>query len=1508
VGGIAAAGASPPPAPLALSGLSWNELVEQGNAAVAAGDNARAVLFFEQAARADPENADVLFKLGELYVALGNVPLARERLSSGLRIKEDPTARAYLGYIEEISGNFRLAIVHFRKVLETDPQNVYVLTHLGLSYQQIGNARDAVTTLDKARGLDPDGDAPETENLDRYLGLAYEDLQRDADALEAYRRAEARTPNDAWIARRMGSVYERMGDLEEARAAYERAYALDPTDAAARAAVEAIAARLAQEEEEASVEPVQAVSLLPDDISDRILAAPDPEDMPGADAVILLNRSEHEVLDDGRSRFTVHHVAKLLHRRAIAAYGEVAIPFNAAAQNIGVNVAHTILPDGTVVEVDDDAIHDVTPPDTLAFNLYSDILWKVISFPALGEGAVIEYRVTVEDAHPAEGSKAVWFWGSMTFQAEHPTMASQYALRIPAGVPIKWKVYNARVQPDVSRSSDAAGGESATYVWQYGQTSAYVEEPNGPALETTAPRLAFSSVPSWQELHDWYRGLVADRLTPDEAIVEEATRIAAGHSTQEERIRAIADAVAQDTRYVAIQLGQGAYQPHAAATVLERRYGDCKDKAALLIAMLRVIGVEAHPGLLAPAPDPDVDTDLPSLAPFRHMIVAIPSASGHTWVDPTESTLSFGRLPARNQGRKVLLIQPGGVAWAVTPFDAPERNRHDWQAHFILDETGALEATETVTATGKHAADLRAVYQPVSPPAEQQFLAQALSLSYPGVALREWWLSGTYDLNMPVVVRAMFDVPQYGQRTSETWAVPIPGADFAPYASLAAAEVRRGPLVLGVPNVLTRQLTVVLPPGFAVAGVPPPITFTSPFAELDRAYQVDDNLVEYSLTLRVVSPLIAPEDYPAARRLFSLLAAEETAVLSLRYSAPLAAAPPVPEEAESASVSVEPEARAPAEPLPQEPSQTATATPDGAAEPPSDATAVAARAEPAGATAPPPLAEVQPSPPTPTATGPSAVEEPAAAPATEPSAPEPNATTTETATAPSTETLDFEYDGPYADVADRIRSWKRAWEAKNYEEYIGVYAPVARVNRYSRDALGRLVTETFERSRFEEKVRFQFGRYALILISIRDVDIAAAPDNQDEYVAEFVQEFSGWRGADVGAPSYEDIGVKTLRFRREDGEWWIAEENWRPLTDAELAGRSRRAERPPTAAPAASPEATTGPVAVPEDGRAQESSPTAPDVEATAEEAAVMASVEEWRAAWQARDVTQYLDQYANDAIVSRSALDAEGRIVTGVMTKQELRAKARNQFAGYRRLQVRVDGLTVVPSADASGDYVAQFEQEFSGWRAATGADPDYTDRGRKVLRFRRVGRAWRIAAEEWRPLPTDTATPPLETALSALALPLGPPRGATTFSGPAGEVAARLADWRRTWEANDVDGYMALYADSARIFRVTRDTQGRVARDLLTKAELDEHMRRLVERYARLEVLLRRLNVVEDTAQPGDILARAEQEFTAWAAPRQRQPTYRDRGVKTFRFRRDGDAWRIVEETWEPLPTTAR
>lgn len=1263
----------------------WGSLIAQANAALLAGSYRRAVSLFEASLSQQPRNADVLFKLGELHDVLGDPARARRRFMEGLQYAESASARSYVAYLDIQGEQYDSARRHLELALQTKPGDLYALTLSGVCHQQLGDPEKAIELLAQADALDPEGTRPETQNLAYYLGMSYRDLDDLDNAIAAFARAELRMVGDPRPIEAQAAMFERAEEWEQAKDAYERAFAFDTSNTDLLARAQAAERRLSQQTTHTEdVEPVPAVSILSDDIQPVIDAAAEADRFAGEDAVILLNRSEHEILPDGRSRFTTHQLVKLLGRRAFADYGEIAIPFNAVSQNIGVNIARTILPTGEIVEVAEDGFHDVTPPESLTFNLYSDVLWKVVSFPALVEGAIVEYQVTVEDAYGSGDTGNIWFWGGMAFQSKYPTLRSEYALRVPKDVAFAHKLYGDGANVSMAQESSVDGPfPTATYVWSHGPSEAFDSEPNAPPMDGLLPRLAFSSVSSWQVLTDWYNGLLSDRVVSDGAVSEAVARVIGNARSQEERVRAIAYFVAQELRYVGIQLGKGAYQPHPAPEVLRHRYGDCKDKVALLIAMLRSIGVEAYPALIAPGPGEDVDVSLPTLASFSHMIVAIPDGDGtYVWFDPSNDLVRFGELSARNQSRTALVLKQGEAEWAMTPTALADDNRYDWTVSIDLEPDGRLTGHETLVATGTHGTDVRAIYQPIAPSQYRQFVEASLSSAYPSLRVGDVVIAPIMDLERPVSVAVDFTADAYGLRSESAWIVPIPSAGLEEYAALGASDTRSQPLELGAPNQLTQSVSIGVPDGYRVTHLPPPVSFQSDFARLTRQYRVEGDRVRYTLDLTIAEPSVSPEQYPQARELFALLARERAAQFVLEQ-APLPQ-PVVEVPGQEPEEPVKPQVVPPVSEVAVESPPAAAPTPDGEITEP-QAVVEATSPVPAVTDAEPKAAEPK---------------MPAAAPE-RPSAPT---------------------DGRTAEISARIESWRTAWERRRLRDYLAMYAEDAEIRRYSKaqspsqpGETDRLVWDVLSKSDLSDHMGYMLGRYRRIRVAIDRIRVVEAMTNDDAVTVEFVQEFHAWTARTGEQPTYADRGMKQFRFVMGDSGWMIAQERWAPLAPFQ-----------PTAAAMPGGGATvTGSSAV---GSAQESQ--------------IREQVERWRAAWQNGDVDTYLASYARDAIIERSTVQPDGTITRQQLSLPSLASRVRTLLTRYSRVDVEALHLQVSPDGERADGVVARFEQHFRSWRSAGAGDPSYSDHGVKTLVFRRNATSWQIRRESWQPIVMDLAT----------------------------------------------------------------------------------------------------------------------------------------------------------------------
>ena len=861
---------SPPPIvdPLVERNRQWQEQVEAGNNELKEGDLRAALVAYEAAIAIRPDASAVQHKIAEIYLRLEEYENARKAFVAFLALEPNNiTALNYAGYISEKLIDYAAAAGYYERVLRVSVDNLYALNHLGLAYKQLERYDEAAEVLHKALSVDPKCERPESENLHNYLGLIYLEQGTLGEAIAELRESIRLFPKDTWAGEQLAALYEDQQRYFEAQLQYQRVLEIDPDNLLALTRLQALAQLNLGSVQVTDVPPV---TLLNPDVEHIIANAPDASDYPDADTLVLFNHFSHDVLPTGQSRYTTHQVVKIFTERGIQRYGDIAIPYQPAAQNIGVNIARTIAVDGTVLQPPNEAFNDVTPPGLLSQNLYSDAMWKVISMVGLAPGVCIEYQVTLEDKVPGGET---WITGGYNFQATEATLETSFVLQMPESWPIQWQVANdPRPQdPDILHTEN----DTVIYIWKYGETPALTLEGGMPHVNDIVPRLRYSSIKDWDSVYTWYKDLAKGRYTPDADIAAKVQQLIDNLMTEDAKIRAIYHFVATNIRYVGIELGQSAYQPSPATEVFQMQYGDCKDKTTLLISMLDLAGIKAYPVLLSVAPYERIDTTLPSLSQFNHMVTAIPtSPDTYIWLDPTSTTCSYGDIPYNTQGRTGFLISDTHGEFVETPVYPPESNRLVSTTELTLDNDGSVQGTLYIQTNGQYNLNTRWAYQQIHPNALKTTLATELSHQFPGIQVTWSDISDLNDLNVPVTINLGFHVENYGTWVGNDVLLPLPIDEFADYAETFANEQRTYSLDLGYPMQIEKAIRIQIPDGWA-ATLPKDIHHIIENAELTRQYKQVGNVITYQLVFTLKNRIFPAAAYSAARSLFTALASED---------------------------------------------------------------------------------------------------------------------------------------------------------------------------------------------------------------------------------------------------------------------------------------------------------------------------------------------------------------------------------------------------------------------------------------------------------------------------------------------------------------------------------------------------------------------------------------------------------------------------------------------------------
>lgn len=347
--------------------------------------------------------------------------------------------------------------------------------------------------------------------------------------------------------------------------------------------------------------------------------------------------------------------------------GQLIFEYSATNEKLDIRKVRVIHPDGSATEAGPDSVQDLTSPVAREAPMYTDARQKHVTVPGLSVGDILEYDVVNTTATALTPNE---FWQAWNFINDAICLDEQVELNVPRDRVLRLDYPN-----DISMTKRDEGGRRI-YDWS-SSTLAYPTPADlmsklkskgkfdAKALlegvQTPASRrVLFSTFQTWEEVGRWYQGLEGDRRTVTPDVRAKADEIVKGETSDAAKARALYQWVSENIRYVSLSFGVGRYQPHGAAEVLTNRYGDCKDKATLLEALLEAEGLHADAVLINL--NADVTPEVPSPLQFDHAINVIRIGGRDTWLDSTLGVGPFGYLLPQLRGKNALVVTSNGAS------------------------------------------------------------------------------------------------------------------------------------------------------------------------------------------------------------------------------------------------------------------------------------------------------------------------------------------------------------------------------------------------------------------------------------------------------------------------------------------------------------------------------------------------------------------------------------------------------------------------------------------------------------------------------------------------------------------------------------------------------------------------------------------------------------------------------------------------------------------------------
>jgi hypothetical protein len=390
----------------------------------------------------------------------------------------------------------------------------------------------------------------------------------------------------------------------------------------------------------------------------------------------------------------------------------------------------------------------------------------------------------------------------------------------------------------------------------------------------------------------WYTELSDPQIAQNDRLVSKARELTADAKTELDRIRSIAT-FAQKIQYISIQIGVGRWRPHAAEQVLTKSYGDCKDKANLMRAMLKAIGIQSYPVLIFSGDPTHVRPDWASPRQFNHCIVAVkvgdetdvPSVVRHPKLgrmlifDATDDQTPVGDLPDEEQGSWAL-IAAGDLGDLVRmPSMPPESSRLERKAQITLTADGSITGRLQERSVGQTAVTERRAFHLLSNAEYRQMIERwvtrgATAAKVIKVEPVDNPNEGRFGLDVD------FSAPEYAQLMQNRLLVFKP-AIVSRRESLFLTEAKRSHPVVLDSRAFAETVRVKLPGGFEVDELPDPLKLDTPFGSYACTYEVKNGELIFERKFAQLAGSIPVEQYDTVRRFFERIRTAEQAPVVL---------------------------------------------------------------------------------------------------------------------------------------------------------------------------------------------------------------------------------------------------------------------------------------------------------------------------------------------------------------------------------------------------------------------------------------------------------------------------------------------------------------------------------------------------------------------------------------------------------------------------------------------------
>ena len=533
------------------------------------------------------------------------------------------------------------------------------------------------------------------------------------------------------------------------------------------------------------------------------------------------------VIHDNWSFEQDYHARVKIQKEAAKNLGQWPIYYNKSREEIVDIKAYIETPDGKRLEATD--IKDLPAFDQSP--LYADMRLKVITFPQIGIGTVIDVRVKtkfLKEQMPAQ------FWDEVTYPVI-PTKYARTSYVFPKNKSIFNVAFNNDKQPLIEKLKN-----SIKYSYIFEDTQYSDNDNFMPPTDETIGILSLSSIKDWKQIADWWREIINKNSVDDPALNAKVLDLVKDKANGKDKVRAILEFIQDNFRYVSMTLGDHTVDVHKTSDVFKERYGDCKDLAILARQMLKIAGINADICLFSGEFNNDPQHRLPNPSAFDRVILQVKIDGQVYFIDTQAKGFDLGELPASYDNAHVMVIDANTYHFEKTPVADESFHTLRSSSDITLTEDGSANFHVLVKMPIEASEDMKSTWDAGSDISKQKFFENLQATFAQGGKITDHDVKGLEDRYGPLEFDFKYTASNIYQVANDMVLLREEQQGDVPDFSESS---RLNPIFVPTNSLIVNRNTYHIPDGMKINFIPPDFDMSSAFMQVTTKYTKGDGTI-----------------------------------------------------------------------------------------------------------------------------------------------------------------------------------------------------------------------------------------------------------------------------------------------------------------------------------------------------------------------------------------------------------------------------------------------------------------------------------------------------------------------------------------------------------------------------------------------------------------------------------------------------------------------------------------